>query len=270
MEKLRIILPMIGFAMIIGVLWVSIKNRRRRVQPKLNQVKQNNTHQPIIDIDEREPTMSDPRLAELGFGGVESVLEDEATCNPTAEPAGEVSAQTATYVRDKFQEPTISQATIPEAKISEPTIKVPQTILLHIMAQRGRHFAGYELLQALLSAGFRYGSMSIFHRHEGMNGKGKTLFSLASAVEPGTFDMASIGGFSCPGLILFMQVDKNKNSAAVFDLMLNTARQLADDLDGHLLDAQRKPLGAQKIDAIQRSLPGRGHRQQQELNLAQQ
>jgi len=119
---------------------------------------------------------------------------------------------------------------------------VPKLIVINVVAKPNQQFIGYELLQSLLAVGLRFGKMSIFHFHEMPNGRGRVLFSLASAVEPGTFDLSRMGSFSCPGLTFFMQLTDQVNAQADFDVMLGTAKQLADDLDGELQDQDRKSL----------------------------
>src|SRR3990167_6942283 len=66
---------------------------------------------------------------------------------------------------------------------------VPDYISLHVMAPREYPYNGYELLQALLTNGLRYGDRNIFHRHETKTGRGRVLFSLASVNKPGTFEL---------------------------------------------------------------------------------
>lgn len=115
--------------------------------------------------------------------------------------------------------------------------------VLHVMAKAGQAFKGYELLQALLSQGLRFGEMSIFHRYQQTNGKGPVLFSLTSAIEPGTFDIHNMGKCSSPGLTLFMASStKPQADAERFELMYKTAMSLAKELDGECLDKERSPV----------------------------
>ena len=120
-------------------------------------------------------------------------------------------------------------------------------IVMGVLARQGYTFAGYELLQALLSNGLRYGQMHIFHRHEEGNGHGAILFSLASATKPGTFELTKMGSFKCHGLSLFMRVSGQKDLQQALDIMINTAKQLAEDLDGEVVDEKRQPLSNEKI-----------------------
>jgi cell division protein ZipA len=131
------------------------------------------------------------------------------------------------------------------------------TLSLYIMAYNNRLFQSYELLQAISVNGFHYGAMQIFHYHENQSDlQSPILFSLANAVEPGFFDLSTMGSFSCPGLTLFMRLDKSDNLSDRFYLMLETAKQLADDLGGEVLDETRKRFdSASESEYCKRLLP---------------
>lgn len=135
-----------------------------------------------------------------------------------------------------------------QAKSASPkkVAKEQSLIMLYIMAPKGQPYNGYELLQALLSAGLRFGEMQIFHRYEQKTGRGKILFSLASATNPGTFELSKMGGFSCPGLILFLDLNKVQMPKKAFEIMLETVGQLSEDLGGEVLDESRQPLSKEK------------------------
>ena len=120
--------------------------------------------------------------------------------------------------------------------------------VIHVMAKKPHRFNGYDLLQTLLAEGLRYGDMRIFHRHQQSNGKGPILFSLASAAEPGTFDMQTIGEFSCPGVTLFMQLSGTAFDEERYELMLETADHLAEELDGVVCDQSFAPLAQQTTE----------------------
>lgn len=129
-----------------------------------------------------------------------------------------------------------------EKPIEKNSVQCPETgeiITLHVVAKENKTFAGYELLQALLSSGLRFGEMNIFHYYG--NEPQKALFSLLSATEPGIFDMPNIGAFSCKGLTLFMKrSDDTQDNNNRYALMLKTARHLSEDLHGLLLNSQKQ------------------------------
>lgn len=129
------------------------------------------------------------------------------------------------------------------------------SVMIFLLAKDNRQLAGYELLQTLLACGLRFGDGQMFHRHQHLNGQGPVLCSLAAATETGTFDLQNIGAFSVHGLCLFMQASGNSTiDAERFTIMLDTAKQLSDDLDTHLLDEKRKPFSKASLQWYHRTL----------------
>lgn len=146
-------------------------------------------------------------------------------------------------VDDLADDPDLSVRPIPPIP-SKPAVQqapAQRVLSLSVMARSPYRFTGYELLQVLQGNGFRFGKMNIFHYHPGQDVASAPLFSLVSATEPGTFDINNMGAFSCPGLSLFMTVDAHADPENVLALMIDVAKQLADELDGDLLDSRLTP-----------------------------
>jgi cell division protein ZipA len=141
--------------------------------------------------------------------------------------------------------------------IEQEMPKAPNAPLLVMYLHAGEHahFAGYELLQALLNVGMRFGDMNIFHRHQKENGTGPVLFSLASAQEPGTFEIHQMGGFTGKGLCIFMHLSGNRQiDEDRLSLMIDTARRLKEDLYAHLLDDNRQVLGENSLNCYKQMI----------------
>lgn len=128
----------------------------------------------------------------------------------------------------------------PQAKVEEPLPDPRDVLVLHVVAREGQVLAGAELLPCLLELNFKYGDMEIFHRHEDNAGNGKVLFSLANMLKPGTFDPDTMEQFNTHGIVLFMTLPCHGEAVMNFSLMLNSACQLADDLNALVLDGQRQ------------------------------
>ena len=111
-----------------------------------------------------------------------------------------------------------------------------------ICSPKGDFLSPYELIQALSDANCHYGEMSIFHRHEQANGEGSIVFSIAQAVNPGRFNMDDIGSTQCPGLVLFMDAAMMDDPYFTFNLMLETAEQLAEALHADLYETPTQPM----------------------------
>jgi len=121
----------------------------------------------------------------------------------------------------------------------------PFLIQISVVAGPGRTFGGTELKQALLDADLLYGDMGIFHRYD--HDLTRSLFSVASLVEPGTFPIDDMEHFGCPGIVLFFQTARVSNPLGIYDDLVNTSRELAHGLHGIQWDENRQPLSASKI-----------------------
>jgi len=136
-------------------------------------------------------------------------------------------------------------------------IKPPEMFLvsMHIKALNNKKIYGDTLLQALISVGCRFGEMSIFHRHEKTSGQGQILFSIASMVKPGIFDIDNMQSFSTPGITLFFSAPcEGFNPIMIYDVMLKTAYKLAKLLEAQILDDEREPLTNVKVAEIKKIL----------------
>ncbi|MBJ7536765.1 cell division protein ZipA [Marinomonas transparens] len=134
-----------------------------------------------------------------------------------------------------------------EDEEEEELSEIEEVIVINIFAPEGQSFPGMELLQLILNCGMRYGDMDIFHRHEDGFDRGRVQFSMANAIEPGTFDLDTMGEQDCPGVSFFMGLPGPKNSMKAFDFMLETSQTLVRNLGGELRDERRSPMSDQTI-----------------------
>ena len=123
---------------------------------------------------------------------------------------------------------------------------VPQKIVtLRLVARDGGSFRGDELVLSLRGIGMRHGKFGIFHRYDG-NDENETVFSAASLVEPGSFDLTNIKEQELPGISLFLILPGPLEGAEAFDLMMAAARTIAQTLNGELLDESGSTLSIQR------------------------
>ena len=143
-----------------------------------------------------------------------------------------------------------AQTSTPESSNNEA--QAPEEVLIvNIMAPNGQAFRGDVLLEALLQGGMRFGDMNIFHRYQTSGGGGAILFSLANIVKPGTFDLNQMDNFTTPGVSLFMTLPleaSDSTNTQIFDLMLKTAQDLAQELGGDLKDENRSVMTRQTME----------------------
>ena len=133
-----------------------------------------------------------------------------------------------------------------DAELDDPPPVAEQKIVtLRIVAKRQGTFAGDELALSLRGIGMRHGKFGIFHRYEG-NDESKIIFSAASLVEPGSFDLANLKAQEIPGISVFMVLPGPIDGAQGFDLLMAAARALSQSLNADLLDESGSSLRIQR------------------------
>ncbi len=136
-----------------------------------------------------------------------------------------------------------------EAVDADSTVDVPageqKIVTLRIVAREKGAFKGDELILSLRGIGMRSGKFGIYHRYDG-NDESRTVFSAASLVEPGSFDLENIKEQEIPGISLFMVIPGPLDGAESFDMLMEAARALANTMDGELLDESGSTLSIQR------------------------
>jgi len=151
------------------------------------------------------------------------------------------------YINDDDYDDDESHTTSQQLAAEQPA-EPEEVLIINVMAFKGEMFNGGDLLDIVLKCGMRYGSMDIFHRYSDAKGEGTLLFSMANMVKPGTFDLDAMDEFETPGVSLFMTLPLNADSMQSFDLMLDTAKAIAETLDGELKDEQRSVMTRQTVE----------------------
>jgi cell division protein ZipA len=133
-------------------------------------------------------------------------------------------------------------------------------VSIRVCAPGETRWPGAALLAALESHGLAYGRYQVFHRK---HVDGRSLFCVASLVEPGSFDVAHMAADEFRGVTLFAVLPGPLEPLLTIDELLSAARGLAQDLAGMVQDAKGVPLSPQRMAALrddvarfQASLPG--------------
>ena len=165
----------------------------------------------------------------------------------TAAPDEQTATRLEPVLEETLAEMAGSADSVPALDAPEQVAEqVPQKIVtLRLVARDKRQFPGDELILSMRGIGLRHGKFGIFHRYDG-NDEQRTIFSAASLVEPGSFDLANIKEQQIPGISLFMVLPGPVDGVEAFDLMMAAARALAQTLDGELLDESGSTLSIQR------------------------
>jgi cell division protein ZipA len=273
MTELRWILLIAGIALIVALYVFGTRNRKpptaadlersTRVEPPTPPPRQTTA----AESSRLEPrmTLGDPR-------GAPPAVPTGRAPSPTAPPAEAPPPQT---VR---REPSLGAARAasdggasrgevgPRAE-SQSAPLTPRTsqkiVAIRVTAAHPARFDGAVLREVVTAARFTHGRYDIFHR---LDAEGRPIMSLASLLEPGTFDPATMDSAAYPGIAVFTVMPGPVPAVRAFDELLDVARGLAHRLGGQLQDDRGAPLSVQRVYklreevvAFERSLGSAGH-----------
>lgn len=130
-------------------------------------------------------------------------------------------------------------------------------VTLHVVAPEGAILPPEALYEMFERRGYHHGDMSIYHSVY----EGRTVFSIARMVKPGTFDPDDLSTFETPGLALILQLPGPVAADTAFEVMLSEAFEIAGELGGSVLDANRSTLGRQTEQHLREGIYEYMHRQ---------
>ncbi|MCF6218620.1 MAG: hypothetical protein L3J62_08640 [Gammaproteobacteria bacterium] len=227
MDSLRISLIIIGIIILLALYFGS------QLLSKKRQLKQQPRQTPRFDKAATGDQQTIPESTPVETSEAPIVAEREAVSEPK-KAVVEVAQPEITTPDDIAAAPTAAKPSL------------PAVIALHIVAKQG-DFAGADLVKAANLAAMRYGEMEIFHFLGAT--QGAITFSMANMLEPGTFDLDNLNGFTTPGVLLFMESDLQDDLATSLNSMAKVARNICERLDAQLCDDHRRPFDLQQLDA---------------------
>jgi len=127
-------------------------------------------------------------------------------------------------------------------------------IALYVAARAGAALRGEDIVVAAEKTGMVFGHMSVFHRLLEAHPERGPVFSMASIIKPGSFDMANIRELETPAIAFFLTLPAPTPALDAWEKMLPTVQRMAELLDGVVLDEGRNALGRQRISHIRDEL----------------
>ncbi|MBJ7515831.1 MAG: cell division protein ZipA [Stenotrophomonas sp.] len=127
-------------------------------------------------------------------------------------------------------------------------------VSLFVAARAGEQLRGEDIVVAAEKTGLVFGHMNVFHRLvEGYPERGP-IFSMASIMKPGSFDMGTIREMETPAIAFFLTLPAPLTALDSWEKMLPTVQRMAELLDAVVLDDSRNALGRQRIAHIRDDL----------------
>ncbi|MGH8176459.1 MAG: cell division protein ZipA C-terminal FtsZ-binding domain-containing protein [Steroidobacter sp.] len=142
--------------------------------------------------------------------------------------------------------PTLSSSESPQPRRSER-----RKILSLRLAASPQRLDGAKLLEVLQAESLQHGKYDVFHRlHE----DGVSIFSIASMVEPGAFDVAKMPETQYPGITLFAQLPGPVPGMHALNELIACARKLQQSIGGTLQDDRGVPLTVHRIERLRQEV----------------
>jgi len=106
-------------------------------------------------------------------------------------------------------------------------------------------------MAALETHGLAFGRYQVFHRK---HTDGRSLFCVASLIEPGTFDVAEMADQEFRGITLFAVLPGPVEPLETMNELFGTARGLAEELSGMVQDGKGMPMSPQRAAALREDI----------------
>jgi cell division protein ZipA len=195
---------------------------------------------------ERVPVLDGPMMVSADPA---PILAPATGPSMSAAPAAPIRAAPATLVPGRV--PTL----LPESTDRSSTAPAQTTnaseqqkiVTVRVCAPGEVRWSGATLLSALELHGLAYGRYQVFHRR---HVDGRSLFCVASLIEPGTFDVARMSTEEFRGITLFAVLPGPVEPLLTVDELLGAARGLAQELSGMVQDNKGMPLSPQRAAAL--------------------
>tara|TARA_B100001059_G_C17811721_1_gene572698 strand:+ start:371 stop:1045 length:675 start_codon:yes stop_codon:yes gene_type:complete len=168
---------------------------------------------------------------------VQPVLSDDLSIN-------DLLPDIESNINELKQDDDILSADIDHSKKITKKETEKKIVTIRIVSHEKNPFPGDELILSMRGIGLRHGKFGIFHHFD--SEEEKIIFSVASLVEPGSFDLHDIKNQKIPGISLFLILPTPIDCVDAFDMMLKTARTLSKTLNGELLDETGSTLSMQR------------------------
>jgi cell division protein ZipA len=163
--------------------------------------------------------------------------------HPVAPPVEPPSAPAVTPGRVPTLQPEPIDRSSPPAAHGANAAEQQKIITVRVLAAGDTRWPGATLLSALELHGLAYGRYQVFHRR---HVDGRSLFCVASLIEPGTFDVARMSSEEFRGITLFAVLPGPVEPLLTVDELLAAARGLAQELSGMVQDSKGMPLSPQR------------------------
>jgi cell division protein ZipA len=207
---------------------------------------------PILEmpmmVDVKTPSGLDDETVGFAHEPPPPVLTQVAEPAPRGVPKASPSPQRPAAPQARTDD---SDRFAPPAPRSPNASEQQRIVTIRVCAVGEGRWSGGQLMAALESQGLAYGKYKVYHRR---HVDGRSLFCVASLIEPGTFDVELMPQQEFRGLTLFAVLPGPAEPLQTIDALLTTARGLAENLTAMVQDAQGLPLSPLRAAALREDI----------------
>jgi cell division protein ZipA len=182
---------------------------------------------------DRVPVLDGPMMVDVDLAPARSSAPEPSTISPA-------TGRVPTLLPEPSDRSSAAPAQTPNATEQQKIVTVR-------VCAAGEAWSGAALLAALELHGLAYGRYQVFHRR---HVDGRSLFCVASLVEPGTFDVTRMSSDEFRGVTLFAVLPGPVEPLLTIDELLGAARGLAQELAGMIQDSKGMPLSPHRVAAL--------------------
>lgn len=200
------------------------------------------------------PAAATPKSAEQTPGTAKDALPAAPLVRGTAREAPAMQPGGAAHIPTLASPPgTSPPRPVPEnsdrldAVAPANSSEKQKIVALRVCAVGETRWSGATLISTLEEHGLAYGRYQVYHRK---HADGRSVFCVASLVEPGTFDAARMASDQFRGVSMFAVLPGPLDPLQTVDALFATARDLARDLAGTVQDAKGIPFSPQRVAAL--------------------
>lgn len=215
----------------------------------------NKKNDSVVNEDQEAPEWTDEDHSEFPNGGARVVIRDKNNLEDISNSdnlsyTNDLTVNiNSTYDSDlKSEELKVHQKELTKDINSSKKYSANSIVVLHLEAKEKKVFHGEELLNIFLSNGLRYGAKKIFHYYENASGSDAVIFSLANSMQPGTFDLDQMSSLTTSSVSLFLIIEDHEDPMVALNILLDSAKKIAIQLDGELKDDSRSAFTKQTED----------------------
>ena len=180
------------------------------------------------------------------FDGVKrrkNLEENNRTVDPSLDPADSRTDLNSVNYDDLLEDPIWTPR-----PVTKKELIVDNIIAINVIAKSQLGFSGKALLSVMLDNQLQYGAKKTYDYCA--QDTDDVLYSVASIVEPGTFDTHTIAQKNYPGIMLFVLINSVDDSLFAFEEMLKAAYDMAAKLNAQVCNLERQPLSQEQIEQL--------------------